>query len=72
VLRSSYGAQVPEGTGPVAGPHSSEQKLNAISDLNVLHLSAAYFMENQLKAIGMIHGMGLLVSKCALPDVKHP
>jgi uncharacterized protein YbjT (DUF2867 family) len=24
---SSYGAQVPEGTGPVAGLHSSEQKL---------------------------------------------
>src|ERR1700730_7668639 len=27
---SSYGAQVPEGTGPVSGLHSSEQKLNAI------------------------------------------
>ena len=32
---SSYGAQVPDGTGPVAGLHSSEQKLNAISSLNV-------------------------------------
>src|SRR5882672_4325590 len=31
---SSYGAQVPAGTGPVAGLHSSEQKLNAISGLN--------------------------------------
>src|SRR2546429_72861 len=41
---SSYGAHVPEGTGPVTGLHSSEQKLNAISDLNVLHLRAAYFM----------------------------
>ena len=61
---SSYGAQVPEGTGPVAGLHSAEQKLNAISDLNVLHLRAAYFMENNLKAIGMIHGMGVL-GKCA-------
>ena len=28
---SSYGAHVPEGTGPVAGLHSSEQKLNAIT-----------------------------------------
>ena len=37
---TSYGAQVPEGTGPVAGLHSSEQKLNAISGLNVLHLRA--------------------------------
>jgi hypothetical protein len=35
---SSYGAQVPEGTGPVAGLHSSEQRLNAIGSLNVLHL----------------------------------
>src|SRR5216684_326940 len=43
---SAYGAQVPEGTGPVAGLHSSEQKLNAISGLNILHLRAAYFMEN--------------------------
>src|SRR5271154_902284 len=43
---SSYGAQVPEGTGPVTGLHSSEQKLNAISGLNVLHLRPGYFMEN--------------------------
>ena len=68
---SSYGAQVPEGTGPVAGLHSLEQKLNAISGLNVLHLRAAYFMENNLKAIGMIHGMGLL-GNALEPDVKLP
>jgi len=48
---SSYGAQVPEGTGPVAGLHSSEQKLNASSGLNVLHLRPGYFMENNLAAI---------------------
>src|SRR5271163_308363 len=71
VYLSSYGAQVPEGTGPVAGLHSSEQKLNAISDLNVLHLRAAYFMENNLHAIGMIHGMGML-GNALLPDVKLP
>ena len=68
---SSYGAQVPEGTGPVAGLHSSEQKLNAIGDLNVLHLRAAYFMENNLHAIGMIRGMGL-IGNALLPDVKLP
>src|SRR6266849_1867513 len=68
---SSYGAQVPEGTGPVAGLHSSEEKLNAISRLNVLHLRAAYFMENNLAAIGMIHGMGLF-GNALLPDVKLP
>jgi uncharacterized protein YbjT (DUF2867 family) len=68
---SSYGAQVPEGTGPVAGLHSSEEKLNAISGLNALYLRAAYFMENNLVAIGMIHGMGIF-GNALLPDVKLP
>ena len=71
VYLSSYGAQVPEGTGPVAGLHSSEEKLNAISGLNALHLRAAYFMENNLAAIGMIHGMGIF-GNALLPDVKLP
>jgi|SRR5579862_4165482 len=68
---SSYGAQVPEGTGPVAGLHSSEQKLNAIGGLNVLHLRAAYFMENNLAAIGMIHHMGIF-GNALLPHLRIP
>ena len=68
---SSYGAQVPEGTGPVAGLHSSEQKLNAISGLNVLHLRAALFIENNLAASGMLHGMGVF-GNALLPDLKLP
>jgi uncharacterized protein YbjT (DUF2867 family) len=68
---SSYGAHVPAGTGPVTGLYSSEQKLNAIRDLNVLHLRAAYFMENNLAAIDMIHGMGLF-GHALLPDMKLP
>src|ERR1700688_1432363 len=68
---SSYGAQVAEGAGPVSGLHSSEQKLNAIEGLNVLHLRAAYFMENNLAAIGMIHHIGIF-GNALLPDVKLP
>jgi len=68
---SSYGAHVSEGTGPVTGLHSSEQKLNAIGGLNVLHLRAAYFMENNLAAIDMIHGIGLF-GHALLPDQKLP
>lgn len=68
---SSYGAQVQKGTGPVVGLHSSEQKLNAIVGLNVLHLRAAYFMANNLGAIGMIRGMGI-VGNALLPDLKLP
>jgi uncharacterized protein YbjT (DUF2867 family) len=71
VYLSSYGAHVPEGTGPVTGLHSSEQKLNAIGGLNVLHLRAAYFMENNLAAIGMIQGMGIF-GQALLPDLKLP
>jgi uncharacterized protein YbjT (DUF2867 family) len=68
---SSYGAHVPEGTGPVTGLHSSEQKLNAIGGLNVLHLRPAYFMENNLAAIGMIQKLGIL-RHALLPDLKMP
>jgi uncharacterized protein YbjT (DUF2867 family) len=68
---SSYGAHVPQGTGPVTGLHSSEQKLNAISGLSVLHLRAAYFMENNLAAIDMIRGTGLF-GYALLPNLKLP
>ena len=39
--------------------------------MNVLHLRAAYFMENNLAAIGMIHGMGIF-GHALLPDLKMP
>jgi uncharacterized protein YbjT (DUF2867 family) len=68
---SSYGAHVPEGTGPVTGLYSAEQKLNAIGGLNILHLRAAYFMENNLAAISMIQEMGIF-GHALLPDLKLP
>src|SRR6266404_440122 len=71
VLLSSFGAHVPEGTGPIAGLHSAEQKLNAINGLNVLNLRAGSFMENHLAAIGMIQGMGMF-GHALLPDLKIP
>jgi uncharacterized protein YbjT (DUF2867 family) len=68
---SSYGAHVPKGTGPVTGLHSSEQKLNAVDGLNVLHVRAAYFMENNLAAISMIQAMNIF-GHALLPDLKMP
>jgi uncharacterized protein YbjT (DUF2867 family) len=68
---SSFGAHVPQGTGPVTGLHTSEQKLNAVGGLNVLHLRAGYFMENNLAAIDMIRGMGIF-GHVLLPDLKLP
>ena len=49
----------------------SEQKLNAISGLNVLHLRPAYFMENNLAVIDMIHGMGMF-GIALLSGLKRP
>ena len=47
-----------------------ENKLNAIEGLNVLHTPrGAYFMENNLAAIGVIHGMGVF-GNALLPDLK--
>lgn len=71
VLLSSFGAQAPSGTGPIAGLHSSEEKLNAIDRLNVLHIRAGYFMENHLNAIGMIQTMGIFGGPLR-PDLKIP
>lgn len=59
---SSIGAQHAFGTGPIVGLHNQEQKLSRIGKLNVLHLRAAYFMENlfmsmlQLRATGTLSG----------------
>lgn len=68
---SSIGADKPSGTGPVAGLHSFEQKLNRIEKTNVLFLRAGYFMENTLPQAVAIHKMGLAVGPLR-PDLKMP
>lgn len=55
---SSFGADKAKGTGPVAGLHDLEKKMNSIPGLNVLHLRAGYFMENTLAQIGIIKALG--------------
>jgi uncharacterized protein YbjT (DUF2867 family) len=68
---SSIGAQVPKGTGPIAGLHNSEQKLNAVQALNVLHLRPAFFFENHLAAVSMIQMMGVF-GGAMKGDIKIP
>jgi uncharacterized protein YbjT (DUF2867 family) len=60
VTLSSIGAQHASGTGPIVGLHNMEEKLNKVPGLNVLHLRAAYFMENLMMNIGTIRSMGML------------
>jgi len=56
---SSIGAELSAGTGPIKGLHLMEERLNRIKGLNVLHLRAAYFMENSLGNIDVIKSQGI-------------
>ena len=60
VLLSSFGADKPEKTGPIAGLHNFEQKLNKIGALNALYLRPGYFMENLLPQVGVVRSMGMM------------
>jgi uncharacterized protein YbjT (DUF2867 family) len=57
---SSIGAQHAKNTGPIVGLHNQEEKLNRVAGLNVLHLRAAYFMENLFMSIAPLRSMGTL------------
>lgn len=58
---SSIGAQLESGTGPIAGLHRQEARLNQLN-IDVVHLRAGYFMDNFLFLIDMIKHMGILGS----------
>jgi uncharacterized protein YbjT (DUF2867 family) len=68
---SSIGAQHAQGTGPIAGLHSQEQKLNRIAGLNVLHVRVAYFMENLFMSMAPLRATGTLPGGMR-PDVAIP
>ena len=69
VTLSSIGADRPGGSGPIAGLHVLEQRLDRVRGLAPLHLRPGYFFENHLGSIGMIKGMGLTGSALR-PDLK--
>jgi uncharacterized protein YbjT (DUF2867 family) len=71
VVLSSVGADKPEGTGPVAGLHSFEQKLAAVSGLNAVFLRAAYFLENFLPQAEAIKRYGVVAGGLR-PDLLIP
>jgi uncharacterized protein YbjT (DUF2867 family) len=71
VVLSSFGADKSHGTGPVAGLHSLEKKLEEIPGLNALFLRAGYFMENLLSQAGVISSMGIMAGPVA-EDLRLP
>jgi uncharacterized protein YbjT (DUF2867 family) len=57
---SSVGGELSsEATGPIKGLHKMEERLNKIKGLNVVHMRAAYFMENLLLNIDLIRSKGI-------------
>jgi uncharacterized protein YbjT (DUF2867 family) len=59
---SSMGAEVPYGTGPIAGLHDHEERLDQLDLAHIVHLRPASFMENHLLAIGAIRQAGVYPS----------
>jgi uncharacterized protein YbjT (DUF2867 family) len=68
---SSIGADLPGGTGPIAGLHNQEERLDRIEGLNVVHLRPAFFMENLLTNIDLIRSKGINGSAIR-GDLKFP
>lgn len=71
VLLSSFGADKPDKTGPIAGLHWMEERLKRISGLNALFLRAGYFMENTLPQSTVIQQMGATAGPLK-PDLTIP
>lgn len=71
VVLSSIGADKPDKTGPVAGLHYLEARLDGIDGLNILHLRAGYFMENTLPQADVVRTAGAVVGPLR-PDLKLP
>ncbi len=69
VSLSSQGANLSDKTGPIAGLHDHEQRLNRLEGVNVVHLRATYFMENLLQAIPTIKTYGIVATPLR-PDLR--
>lgn len=71
VNMSSVGSHMHEGNGIMAGTAEQEVRLNQLSEVNVLHIRSAYFMENFLRTIALVKNMGFN-STVAAGDISIP
>jgi uncharacterized protein YbjT (DUF2867 family) len=71
VFLSSVGADLPEGTGPIAGLHAQEERLRKLPDVNVFILRPASFFENFYAILGLIKHQGINGGAVA-PDLRLP
>jgi uncharacterized protein YbjT (DUF2867 family) len=68
VFLSSVGADLPAGTGPIAGLHAQEERLRKLG-VPVLLLRPGYFFENLYASLPLIRHQGMNGGAIA-PDVK--
>jgi uncharacterized protein YbjT (DUF2867 family) len=71
VFLSSIGADLPEGTGPIAGLHAHEARLRELRGVPALILRPGYFFENFYETLGLIKHQGINGGAIA-PDVAIP
>jgi uncharacterized protein YbjT (DUF2867 family) len=71
VFLSSIGADLPEGTGPIAGLHAQEERLRKLPDVNALILRPASFFENFYATLGLMKHQGVNGGAVA-PDLRLP
>jgi len=71
VFLSSIGADLPAGTGPIAGLHAHEKRLRELRGVDALILRPGYFFENFEETLGLIKHQGINGSAIA-PDVTIP
>jgi uncharacterized protein YbjT (DUF2867 family) len=71
IALSSLGADLSEGTGPIAGLHAEEERLRQLEGTNVLLLRPVSFFENFHDALGLIKQQGINGDSVA-PDLAFP
>ena len=71
VALSSIGADLSEGTGPIAGLHAQEERLKRLKGVNLLLLRPVSFFENFYETLGLIKHEGINGDSVA-PDLSVP
>ncbi|WP_238419152.1 NAD(P)H-binding protein [Gordonia sp. 'Campus'] len=71
VVLSSVGAEIPSGTGFLAGLHVMEQGLASLPDVDMLTLRAGWFYDNARAYLPLIQHAGLVADSLD-PDVAVP
>jgi len=65
---SSVGAHLSAGAGPISGLHFVEEALNALPDVNVLHLRPGFYYQNLLSNIELAKKMNIIGANFGAAD----